>query len=133
MGAAVMGDFIVGGRGADVCNVLHCGVSGCAPQQVVGVGHFLANWEDTGRISPLGDTSAGEACATSELGRDMDAPSHGGGNTGGGHGRGGYLCCPPSEHRHKIYCNKSHYGPASDGVAAPRGTGFETMVGTVEN
>ena len=57
----------------------------------------------------------------------MDAPFPGVGNVGGG---GGDLCRLPSEHHHKIYCNKAYYGPVSSGGMAPRISGIKAVVGT---
>ena len=58
----------------------------------------------------------------------MDLLSPGGVDYVGRCAEGGYLLCPPSEHRCVIYHNKAHYGPVSGGSTAPRSEGFEVVV-----
>ena len=67
---------------------------------------------------------------TSESVRDMDAPSHGGGNGVGRSSGDGDLRHSPSEHLCKIYPNKAHYGPVTGGGMAPRSLGLEAVVVT---
>ena len=91
------------------------------------------DWEDNGRLSTSGDTEADGEDSIAERRRDVDVPSPGGGNGGYRNVGGGDLCISPSEHRHKIYCDKAHYGPVSGGGAVPRVAGFEAMMVTGGN
>ena len=114
----------------DLGNVLHhCGSCGTT-LQVRDVGHVPADWEDAGKFSPSGDTAADGADDTVEQEWDMGSPYPVGGNVRGGYVGYGDLCFPPSENRRAIYHNKANNGPVSGGVATPRGTCFEAVVGT---
>ena len=56
----------------------------------------------------------------------MEVPLPGGGGRAGC----GDLHCLPSEHSHKFYRNKAHYGPMSGGGAVPSRLGTEVVVVT---
>ena len=113
-----------------VGDIIHHGISGGTTIRVREMDHVPVDWEDSGRISLSGGTETDRADAAYELVRGMGAPSHGGVNVGGGSAGGGDLRCLPSEHRHAIYYDKSHYGPVSGGGATPRGMGFGALVVT---
>ena len=130
MGTDVTGDWAGGGGCAEVRNVLNRDGSGGNTLQVRYVGRVPADWEEAWRFSPSNDTTADGLDVTAERGWDIDVPYPGGGNVGGRHTGGGELNHLPSEHHCNIYRDKAHYGPMLGAGAAPRGTGFEAVVGT---
>ena len=116
-----------GGRTYDG-NVLYHVSSGGTPIRVKDVGRVPVDWEDSGKISPSGGMETDGVDVTSELGQEMDAPSPGEGDGGGGCALVGDLRCPPPEHLRIIYRDKAHYGPVSGGGAAPISSGFKKVV-----
>ena len=99
MGTDVMDDQTVGSGCVDIGNVLHHrGYSG-NPLQAGTVGHVHKNWEDAGRFSPLGDTTAYWEDATVNHVQDMGVSSPGvyDGDGGVGNSVVGYLRRSPSE------------------------------------
>ena len=84
MGVAFMGFCMGGGRYTDAGGVKYRGGSGRTLMQARDAVRVPADWEDAGIISPSGSTETDGADATAELEQDMDIPSPGGGNNGGG-------------------------------------------------
>ena len=62
------------GVDARFSNVLHHGGSGSDYLRVRVVGPVPADWEDSGRILPLGDTAADEADVTLKRGQELCIP-----------------------------------------------------------
>ena len=84
MGTVVMGSWTVRGGCVGVSNVLHQDGSGGDPLQFGVMGYVPMDWEDTGSISPSGDTEADGVDDTVEQvwETDISYPR-------GGDGRGG--------------------------------------------
>ena len=92
-----------GGRSANVGNVLQCGHLGGAPLRVGVIGNVPADWEGSGQLSPSVCTTTDGVDATAEQGRDMDIPSPGGGDDGGGTTEDINLCFPLPKQFRVIY------------------------------
>ena len=112
----------------EIRNVLHQGGSGGAPLRVGVVGHVPVDWEGAGWILPLGDTAADGEYVTSKQGKEVDTPSPGRGDGGGGNAGDRSIHPLLSKQCCAIYCNKTNFGHVSGGRAASGGTGFEEAV-----
>ena len=77
------------------------------------------NWEDSGRLSPLGDTPTDRTAENTAGGRELGIPTFGNGDGGSSLEGGGSICSLPTENICKVNRDKTHYGYISGGGPAP--------------
>ena len=112
----------------DVRNFLQGSGAGDPTIRVRNLGDATMHHEETGRISPKGDTPSYMVEDDMEGGWVLGLPTFGCDDGRGGIRRGGYLCCLHPKYSHTVNCDHTNYGYESGSVSAPWGVGVTSVV-----
>ena len=130
VGLPVEDSGIGGCRIPDVGGFLSGGASVGATLRIRDMGDIYTHWEDSGRISPLGDTPTDRTESETAYGGKLVLPPTGNGNGRGSLGGCGDICCLSPEHCIVVNSNQTHHGYVYGIGAAPWGKYFPEVVVT---
>ena len=116
----------------DAKEFLHVSGAGGYTLWIEEVGYAPIHQQDSGQISPPGDTPTDRAESEMSGKRELGLLTFGVGNGGCSIERGGDICTPAPEHSRIFHCNQNLYRSVLGNGAAPWGKGVPAVVGVGE-